>query len=92
MKAVIHHLPPDMPAEDICKSLEGLGLNIINVRQMMATRTAPNRQTHMETLPLFFILTINIKSQEIFKLNSLNHIVIKVELRKGQTGLRQCYN
>jgi hypothetical protein len=33
IKAVICHLPPDLPAEDISNSLEGLGFNII-VRQL----------------------------------------------------------
>jgi hypothetical protein len=90
IKAVICHLPPDIPAEDISKSLEDLGCNIINVRQMMATQTAPNGQTHMEPLPLFLAtLTKNIKSQDTFKLNSLNRII---KLYTDQTGLMQCYN
>jgi hypothetical protein len=93
MKAVIRHLVPDTPAEDICNSLEDLGLNVINVRQMTATERAPSRQTHVETLPLFFVtLTRNMKCQEIFKLNSLNHIIINVELYRGQNGLTQCCN
>jgi hypothetical protein len=47
----------------------------------------------VETLPLFLAtLTRNIKFQEIFKRNSLNHIIIKVELYRAQTGLTQCYN
>jgi hypothetical protein len=55
-------------------------------------RTAPDGQTHVEPLPLFLVtLTKNIKSQEIFKLNSLKHI-IKVEFNKAQTSLTQCYN
>jgi hypothetical protein len=52
-KTVIHHLSPDTPAEDISDSLEDLDFNIINVRQIMVAQTAPNRQTHMEPLPLF---------------------------------------
>jgi hypothetical protein len=73
IKAVIRCLPPDLPTEDILNSLENLGFNVINNRQMMATKTAPNRQTHVEPLPLLLVtLTRNIKSQEIFKLNSLN--------------------
>jgi hypothetical protein len=36
IKAAIHHLPPDMPAEDISNNLEDLGF-VINVRQMMTT-------------------------------------------------------
>jgi hypothetical protein len=37
IKAVIHHLPPDTPAEDISNGLEDLVFNVINMRQMMAT-------------------------------------------------------
>jgi hypothetical protein len=60
IEAVICHLPPDMPAEDISSALKNLGSDIM--RQMMATRTAPNRQTHMEPLLLFLItLTRNVK-------------------------------
>jgi hypothetical protein len=91
--AVIFHLPPNTPVEDITNSLEDLGFNVINVRQMTATRRALNRQNHVEPLPLFLVtLTRSIKSQEIFKLNSLNHIIIKVQLYRAQTGLEQCYN
>jgi hypothetical protein len=79
--------------EDISNSLEDLGVNVINVRQMTATQTAPSGQTHVELLPLFIvILTRNINSQEIFKLNSLNHIIIKAVLYRAQTGLMQCCN
>jgi hypothetical protein len=41
LKAVICHLPPDTPAEDISNSLDDLGFNVINVRQLMASRRAP---------------------------------------------------
>jgi hypothetical protein len=93
MKAVIHHLHPDMPAEVISNSLEDLSFNVFNVRQMTATRTAPNGQTHVEPLPLFLVtLTSNIKSQERFKLNSDNQMIIKAELYRAQNGLTQCYN
>jgi hypothetical protein len=79
IKAVIYHLPPDTPAEDISNSLKDLGFNVINVRQL-TNRGAPNVQTYVETLPLFLVtLTRNVKSQEIFKPNSLNYIIIKVE-------------
>jgi hypothetical protein len=61
IKAVIHHIPP----ENISNSLEDLGFNVINVRQMTAIRRAPKGQTHVELLPLFLVtLTRNIKSQE----------------------------
>jgi hypothetical protein len=87
IKAVIHHLPSDTPAEDISNGLEDLGFNVINVRQMTATQTASNGQTHVAPLLLFLVtLTGNITSQEIFKLNSFNHIT------RAQTGLMQCYN
>jgi hypothetical protein len=35
IKVVICHLPPHTPEEDICNSLEDLGFNVINVRQLM---------------------------------------------------------
>jgi hypothetical protein len=74
------HILPDTPAECISKSLEGLGFNVINARQLTTNRREPNGQTHMETVPLFlFTLMRNAKSQEIFKLNSRNNIIIKVE-------------
>jgi hypothetical protein len=70
--AVIRLLPPDMPAEDISSSLEDLGFNVISVRQLTTNQRAPSRQTYVETLPLFLVtLTRNVKSQEMFKLNTL---------------------
>jgi hypothetical protein len=80
IKVVIRRHPPDTPAEDISNSFESLGFNIIYVRQMTANRTAPHGQADVETLPLFLVtLTRNFRSQEILKLNSLIHIIIKVE-------------
>jgi hypothetical protein len=54
-KAIICRLPPDTPAEDISNSLEDLGFNVINVRQLTTNRRAPNGQTYVETLPLFLV-------------------------------------
>jgi hypothetical protein len=42
IKIVISHLLLDKPAKDISDSLENLSFNVINVRQMTATRTASN--------------------------------------------------
>jgi hypothetical protein len=42
IKAVIRHLPRDTPAEDISNSLENLGFNVINVRQLTTNRRTPN--------------------------------------------------
>jgi hypothetical protein len=67
--------------------------SIINVRQMTASQTPPNGQTHVEPLPLFLVTLIrNINSHEIFKLNCLNNTIIKVELYRAQSCLMQCYN
>jgi hypothetical protein len=79
--------------EDIFNSPEDLGFSVINVRQMTATWRAPNGQTHVNTLPMFLVTwTKVIISQEIFRLNCLNHIIIRVELYRAQTGCVQCYN
>jgi hypothetical protein len=66
IKALIRHLPQDTPAEDTSNSLEELRFNVINARQMTATRTAPNGQTQVEPFPLFpFTLTRNKISRNI---------------------------
>jgi hypothetical protein len=39
IKVVICHFPPDTPEEYISNSFEDLGFNVINGRQMTATRT-----------------------------------------------------
>jgi hypothetical protein len=62
IKAVIRHLPPDTPAED-------LGF-ANNVTQLTTNRRAPHGQACAETLPQFLVtLTRNLKPQEIFKLS-----------------------
>jgi hypothetical protein len=70
IKAVIHNLPTDTPAEDTSNILENLGFNVINARQRTATRRAPNGQTHVEA-PLFLVTSRKNKNFKIFKLNSL---------------------
>jgi hypothetical protein len=78
IKAVIRLLPPDTPAEDISNSLEDLGLNVINGRQIMANRKAPHGHAYVETHPLLLVTLIrNLNSQETFKLNSPNHISLR---------------
>jgi hypothetical protein len=42
IKAVIPHPPADTPAEDIFNSLEGLGFDVINVRQRTSLRKVLN--------------------------------------------------
>jgi hypothetical protein len=64
VKAVIRHLPPDTPVEDISNSLEDLGFNVI-VMQMLANQRAPHGQTYVGTLPLFFVTLT--KKHEISK-------------------------
>jgi hypothetical protein len=84
MKSVIRHLPQDTSVQDISNSLGNLGLNVINVRHMTTNRRAPSGQTNGETLPLFLVtLTRNVKSHEIFKLNSRNRIIIIVTCTVG---------
>jgi hypothetical protein len=85
-KRVIQRLPTDTLEENISNSLEALGFNHINVKNMTAT-------SHVEPLPIFLVtLTRNIQSQEIFKPNTLNYTAFKVELYRAQTGLTQCYS
>jgi hypothetical protein len=91
MKAVIRHLPHNTSAEDISDGLVSLGFYVISVKQMTATRRSPSDGSI--TINLFLItFPRTAKSQEIFRLQSLNHIAIRVEACRAQNGLAQCHN
>jgi hypothetical protein len=91
--AVIRQLPGDTPAEDISNGLQDLDFTILSVKQITANRPSPEGGSHSINLPLFLVtLTRSSKSQEIFKLNSLCHIMIRVEAYRAQNGLTQCFN
>jgi len=92
IKAVIRHLLHDTPAEDISNSLNDLGFDVINVKQMTSKKPGPQGRTEVN-LPLFLVtLPRTEKSQQIFKLNKICNIIIKVEAYRAQSGLTQCYN
>jgi hypothetical protein len=60
---------------------------------MTVSRSLPQVGGQSVNILLFLItLTRNQKSQEIFKLTSLSHIIKKVEAYRARTGLTQCYN
>jgi hypothetical protein len=88
IKVVIRQLPGNTPAEDIAKELQGIGFDIISLRQLISRKPqAPiNLTLFLVTLPR------NDKSPEIFQLSSLSHAILKVEAYRAQTGLNQCYN
>jgi hypothetical protein len=89
---VIRHLPQNTPAQDISDGLMTLGFDVINVKQMTTTRRTP-QETKIITLLLFLItLPRTPKSQEIFRLQKLCHIAIRVEAYRNQNSLTQCYN
>jgi hypothetical protein len=86
IKAVLRHLPSNTPAEDISDGLVTLGIDVVRVKQMRTTRRAPSEGT-TRNLPLFLItLPRTAKSQEIFNLNSLCHISIRVEEYRAQSS------
>jgi hypothetical protein len=93
MKAVIRHLPHNTPAEDLSDRLVSLGFEVINVNHMIATRRSPSDGSKTINLPLFLMtLPRTTKLQEIFRLQSLYHIAIRVEAYRAQNGLMQCQN
>jgi hypothetical protein len=58
MAAVIRHLAPDTPPEDISSGLDDFGFNVISVGPVTATQTARGGQTHVESFhPFLVILT-----------------------------------
>jgi hypothetical protein len=92
-KAVLRHLPTNTPAQDISEGLVTLGFDVISVKQMTTSRRSPSEGTAIRNLPLFLTtLSRTAKSQEIFKLQCLCHISIKVEAYMAQSGLTQCHN
>jgi hypothetical protein len=88
IKVIIRHLPGNNPAEDIAKELQALGFAVISVRQLTSKRP------HAPVSPPLFLITLqrSDKSQEIFQIASLSHVMIKVETYRARTGLTQCYN
>jgi hypothetical protein len=90
IKAVIRHLPPNTPAEEIYEALVELGFDMYSVT---TTRRSPSQDSEHSNLPLYLItLPRSEKSQDIFKLTGLCHISIKVEAYRNQNGLMQCYS
>jgi hypothetical protein len=93
MKAVIRHLPQNTPVKDISDGLVSLGFEVISVKQIKITRRSPSDISTTINLPLFLItLPRRAKSQEIFRLQSLCHIAIRVETYRAQNSLTQCHN
>jgi hypothetical protein len=93
IKAVIRHLPPNTPAEEICEALVELSFDTISVRQRTSTRRSPSQDPKHTNLPLYLVTFPRTEnSQDIVKLTGLCHISIKVEAYRNQNGLTQCYN
>jgi hypothetical protein len=88
LKPVIRHLPHNTPAEDISEGLVSLGFDVIGVKQMTATRRSPSDGSTTTNPPL----PRTTKSQNIFQLQSLCHIAVRVEANSDQNGLTQCHN
>jgi hypothetical protein len=80
IKAVIRHLPPSTPAEDI---FDGLVALVFDVKQMTTTRRSPSEGITTRNLPLFLIT--------LPRMSSLCHISIRVEAYRAQSGLMHCY-
>jgi hypothetical protein len=93
IKAVIRHLPLNTPAEDISDCLVSLGFDIVIVKQMIATcRSSPEESKTVNLPPFLVTLPRRAKSQAIFCLSSLCHIVIRVDAYRAQNALTQCHN
>jgi len=89
----IRHLPINTPTEDKSNGVQDLGYSVFSVKQMTASRPSPEGGSHTLNLPLFLVtLPKNSKSQEIFQLNSLCHIVDRVEAYRTQNALTQCFS
>jgi hypothetical protein len=84
IRAVIRQLPISAPAEDKSDRLVNLGFDVISVKEIPTTRRSPAEGTITVSIPLFIItLARTSKSREMFKLTSLCHIAISVEVYKS---------
>jgi uncharacterized paraquat-inducible protein A len=93
IKAVIHHLPHNTPAEDISDWLVSLGFNVVSVKQMTAICRSPPEESKILNLSLFLVtLPRTARTQKIFRLPSFCHIVNRVEAYRAQNALTQCHN
>jgi hypothetical protein len=91
MKAVIRYLPHNAPAENIYDGLVSFGFDVIRVKQMTATRLSPSDESTTKNLFLIY-LPRTTKCQEIFRLQNLCHIAIRVEGYRAQNVVTQCHN
>jgi hypothetical protein len=93
IKAVIRHLPLNTHAEDISDGLVEIGFDVVSVKQMTTIRRSSPEDPKI-TNPFLFLITLpkTAKSQEIFRLPSICHITIKVEVYRAQNCLTQCHN
>jgi hypothetical protein len=90
IKAILRHIPSNTPASDISEGLVTLGFDVISVKQMTTSHRSPSEGTITRNLPLFLItLPRTAKSQEIFKLQYVCHISIRVKAYRAQIGLTQ---
>lgn len=92
LKAIIYHVPINNFSQDITPSLHELHY-VISVKQMTTRNPSPDGSLATFSLTLFLVtLTRSQKSKLIFTFTSPSSLVIKVEVYKTQTGLKQCYN
>jgi hypothetical protein len=88
MRAAIRHLSHNIHAENIADGLVSLGFDVISAKQMRTTRRSPSDRSTIINLSLFLItFPRTTKSQEIFRLQSLCHMAIRVEAYRAQNGL-----
>jgi hypothetical protein len=93
IKAVIRHLPQNIPAEDIVDGPVSLGFDVVSVKQKTATCRSPPEESKIINLPPFLVtLPRTAKSQEIFSLKSFCHRAIGVHTYRVQNAPIQCHN
>lgn len=81
---VIWYPSTDTPAGDISNGFENLGFSVIGVKQTIVFCSSPEGGNNQINFLLFLITLLrNSKSQEIFKLTSLSHIVNRVKVYRS---------
>jgi hypothetical protein len=90
IKAVILHLPHNIPAEDISDRLVSPGFNIVGVKQMTATFLSPYEESkNHRPAP---VPRNSAEDSKVFHLSSLCYFAKMVQAYKVQNALTQCHN
>lgn len=92
IKVVIKDLELNTPCELVKEALTELGYTVLEVSQLKSYRGKYPNKTIVK-IPIWLVeLPRSSKSKEIFHLDSLNYLKVRIESYRRKRGVAQCYN